>query len=80
MPPLLERYQADRASLERCSACLTRRDGGSGSGVSGGVARDAGSVPFDTLSRSDRVDWLLFRSSWTGRSVACSGKSGYSRR
>jgi hypothetical protein len=62
MPALLERFQADRDSLERCWAIphsLRWRER-----LRAFLAEwreTVGAVRFDTLSRSDRVDWLLFR-------------------
>jgi hypothetical protein len=62
MPLFLSRYQADRGSLERCLTAPfspRRRARLRAFLMEWQAALQA--LPFDDLTRSDRVDWLLFR-------------------
>src|SRR5438270_11166231 len=62
MPLLLERYQADSSSLERCFAVPGSPRWRERLRTFLAEWRETSeALPFQELSRSDRVDWLLFR-------------------
>src|SRR5262249_28844297 len=59
---LLARYEADRSSLERCFAVpYSPRWRERLRAFLAGWREALSALPFDELSRGDRVDWLLFR-------------------
>jgi hypothetical protein len=62
MPSLLARYEADRSSLERCFAVPYSPRWHERLRVFIACWREGLlALPFEELSRGDRVDWLLFR-------------------
>src|SRR5436190_23178796 len=62
MPLLLERYQADHGSLERCFAVPGSPRWRERLRTFIAEWREISeALPFEEFSRSDQVDWLLFR-------------------
>src|SRR6266511_1701791 len=62
MPLFLARYEADRGSLERCFSAPYSTEGRERFRAFFTGWREAlEALPFEELTRGDRVDWLLFR-------------------